>query len=281
MRLSLPWPHLNRKTLLIAGATTLLVGGGGGIAAYATVLNPVSSSGVIYGCYTNAEVNGSHALVLQDTGTSCPKGTTAISWSQTGPSGASGSPGPAGPSGPTGVPGPSGASGPPGSPGAPGSPGPAGSSGAGAVVAASAPASACPNGGITVTDGSGNAQYVCNGTPGPTTTVTVTATPSPSPTSCPHSNGLGQTYNDCADPPGTPGNAATYNSTMALLAATAYAPTVGGSVSLGVNCGGAGVIYVINVLGEPAAVWQYTGTLAGYVAQDASCPGMGQPAPWT
>ena len=104
MRLCLARLHLTRKTLLIAGATMLLVGGGG-IAAYATVLNPVSSSGVIYGCYANAAVNGSHLLVLQDTGTSCPKGTTAISWSQTGPSGAAGSPGPAGPSGPTGEPG--------------------------------------------------------------------------------------------------------------------------------------------------------------------------------
>lgn len=43
--------------------------------------------------------------------------------------------------------------------------------GAGAVVASSAPASACPNGGITVTDGSGDIGYVCNGangSPGPT-----------------------------------------------------------------------------------------------------------------
>jgi hypothetical protein len=176
MRLWRPRPHLNRTTLLIAGATTLLVGGGG-LAAYATVLNPVSSSGVIYGCYTNAAINGSHALVLQDTGTSCPKGTTAISWSQTGPAGAAGSPGPSGPPGPAGAagsPGPSGPSGSPGSPGAQGSPGPAGSP---AVVADSAPASACPNGGITVTDGSGNSQYVCDGAPGPT--VTVTASPSP------------------------------------------------------------------------------------------------------
>jgi hypothetical protein len=38
------------------------------------------------------------------------------------------------------------------------------------VVADSAPASACPNGGITVTDGSGDIGYVCNGadgSPGP------------------------------------------------------------------------------------------------------------------
>jgi hypothetical protein len=157
-----PRPHLNRTTLVIAGATTLLVGGGG-IAAYATVLNPVGSSGVIYGCYTTAAINGSHALVLQDTGTSCPKGTTAISWNQTGPAGAPGSTGPAGPAGPAGSAGPAGPSGPPGSPGAPGSPGPVGSAGAGVTVVDSAPASACPNGGITVTDNSGDIGYVCNG----------------------------------------------------------------------------------------------------------------------
>ena len=175
MRLLLPRPHLTRKTLLVAGATTLLLGGGT-IAAYATILSPVSS-GVIYGCYSNAALNGSHVLVLQDTGTSCPKGTTAISWNQTGPSGAAGSPGPAGPSGP---PGATGLAGPPGQPGSPGSSGPSGppgSPGGGAIVADSAPASACPAGGITITDGSGNAQYVCNGAPGRTVTVTVTVTP--------------------------------------------------------------------------------------------------------
>jgi hypothetical protein len=163
MRLWRPRPHLTQKTLLIAGATTLVVGGGG-LAAYATVLSPVSSSGVIYGCYTNAAINGSHVLVLQDTGTSCPKGTTAITWNQAGSPGAPGSPGPAGPSGPPGSPGPSGPPGPPGSPGVAGSPGPAGSPGTGVTVVGNAPASACPGGGVTVTDGSGNVGYVCNGT---------------------------------------------------------------------------------------------------------------------
>ena len=35
----------------------------------------------------NAELNGSHVFVLQDAGTSCPKGTTAISWNAQGPTG--------------------------------------------------------------------------------------------------------------------------------------------------------------------------------------------------
>jgi hypothetical protein len=50
---------------------------------------------LITGCYTNAQVNGSHAIVLQDAGTTCAKGTTAVSWSEEGPPGATG---PAGPS---------------------------------------------------------------------------------------------------------------------------------------------------------------------------------------
>ena len=115
------------RTVIIAcsaGALTLL---GGTAVAAATVLStpsPVSSTGVIDGCWTNAEIGGSHVLVLQDQGTSCPKGTTPISWDESGapgpagpagPSGAAGSPGPSGPAGPSGAAGPSGPAGPAGS----------------------------------------------------------------------------------------------------------------------------------------------------------------------
>jgi Collagen triple helix repeat (20 copies) len=120
------------RTVIIAGAVTLLLAGGGA-AAYATVLNPVSSSGTIYGCYTNAEVNGSHALVLQDTGTTCPKGTTAISWNASGP------PGPTGPAGPSGLTGPSGAAGSPGPSGPSGAAGPSGPSGPAGPTGAAGP----------------------------------------------------------------------------------------------------------------------------------------------
>ena len=84
------------RTILIAGAVTLLLGAGTAVAAAAVMSSPspVSSSGVIDACWTNAEVNGSHIIVLQDQGTSCPKGTTPISWNETGPIG------PAGPAGP-------------------------------------------------------------------------------------------------------------------------------------------------------------------------------------
>jgi Collagen triple helix repeat (20 copies) len=158
-----PRPRPGRTTV-IAGVVTLFLAGGTAMAAAAVAGSPVDSSQVIHGCWTNTEIGGSHALVLQDTGTSCPKGTTAISWNQAGPSGAAGSPGPSGPPGAAGSPGPSGPSGPPGSPGAPGAPGPAGSPGAGVTVVDSAPASACPGGGVTVTGGSGNVGYICTGT---------------------------------------------------------------------------------------------------------------------
>src|SRR5260370_14484387 len=86
-----------RRSLVVGGITGLVLFGGGG-AAYAVIAGPVDSGGVIYGCYTNAQIHGSHALVLQDTGTSCPSGTTAIQWNQTGSQGPEGPQGPAGPS---------------------------------------------------------------------------------------------------------------------------------------------------------------------------------------
>jgi len=171
----------------VAGAVTLLAGSAVAAATVLSAPSPVSSSGVIDGCWTNAEVNGSHIIVLQDQGTTCPKGTTPISWNESGPAGPTGGPGPSGPAGPAGASGAAGAlgpGGPPGPAGPAGSNGPAGPSGpaglagaagangspgAGAVVADSAPASACSNGGITVTDGSGDIGYVCdgaNGSPG-------------------------------------------------------------------------------------------------------------------
>ena len=79
---------MNRRMgLLTAGlAVALVVGGGTALAATA---GPVSGTGVITGCYTTAAVNGSHALVLQNAGTSCPSGTSAISWNEQGPAGTS------------------------------------------------------------------------------------------------------------------------------------------------------------------------------------------------
>ena len=74
-----------RRALVISGAATLLLGGG--TAAFATIATSPISGGVIYGCYKTAATNGSHTLVLQNTGTSCPQGDTAIKWNQRGPKG--------------------------------------------------------------------------------------------------------------------------------------------------------------------------------------------------
>jgi hypothetical protein len=87
--------HLARKTLAVTSAAALLLGIGGAAGAAITA-SPVSG-GVIYGCYTTKVAGGSHALVLQDKGTSCPSGDTAIKWNQKGPTG------PAGPQGPPGA----------------------------------------------------------------------------------------------------------------------------------------------------------------------------------
>jgi hypothetical protein len=102
-----------RLGLLTAGLALVLVAGGG--TALATVAGPVDSSGIIHGCFTNGELRGSHALVMQDAGTACPNGTTAVSWSEQGPAGATGPAGSAGPTGAAGAAGPGGPQGPAGS----------------------------------------------------------------------------------------------------------------------------------------------------------------------
>jgi hypothetical protein len=81
---------LNKRIVLTAAALAGALVLGGGVALAATS-GPESSAGVITGCYTNAAVNGSHALFVQNAGTSCPKGTSAISWNEQGPAGQNGS----------------------------------------------------------------------------------------------------------------------------------------------------------------------------------------------
>jgi len=100
------------RTIVIAtGATIALIGTG---TAYAAVAGPIDSSGVIHGCYYPATTGGSYKVVLQNTGTNCPSGTTAIKWNQTGPAGPPGPQGLTGPPGPQGLKGDTGAQGPPG-----------------------------------------------------------------------------------------------------------------------------------------------------------------------
>ena len=98
-----------RIILTVAAALALVVGGTAAGAAIAS--GPVDSSGVVHGCYTTNAIKGSHFFVIQDAGTSCPRGTTAIMWNQQGPQGPQGSPGPQGPQGAAGPQGPAGTSG--------------------------------------------------------------------------------------------------------------------------------------------------------------------------
>jgi hypothetical protein len=118
----------NRTILLASGLAVALLAGGGTALAASASSGPVSG-GVVYGCYTNAAINGSHVIVLQNASTNCPSGTTAVSWNQTGPAGAQGATGPAGPTGPAGAAGATGPAGPAGATGAAGPAGPQGPAG--------------------------------------------------------------------------------------------------------------------------------------------------------
>jgi hypothetical protein len=117
---------MNIRRIVITGAAALALVAGGSAAGAAIAAGPVGSDGTIHGCWTNAALNGTHAFVLQDASSSCPKGTTAISWNQHGPAGPAGA---AGPAGPQGAKGDTGAQGPHGNDGAPGPAGPAGADG--------------------------------------------------------------------------------------------------------------------------------------------------------
>ena len=141
----------SRRVIIAAGAALALVTSGTAAGA-AVASGPTDSSGVIHGCYTNQALNGSHVFVLQDTGTSCPKGSTAISWNQTGPAGPAGASGPKGDTGPAGAigaPGPTGPAGPAGPAGNTGPPGPAGPAGT------TGPAGPAGSNGSTVLNGTG------------------------------------------------------------------------------------------------------------------------------
>ena len=112
--------HMTKRAALVAGAASVLALAGGGTAFAAggsTALNdalavvtgsPITSAGVISACY-GPDADGSHVVLLQDSGTTCPKGTTPISWNQTGPAGPAGAIGATGPAGPAGSAGPAGA----------------------------------------------------------------------------------------------------------------------------------------------------------------------------
>jgi hypothetical protein len=118
---------MKTSRIVITGAAVLALMAGA-TAAGAAVAGPIDSAGVIHGCYYPATTSGSHKVVLQNVGTSCPSSTTAINWNQKGPAGPPGPTGATGPAGPQGPPGPQGATGPQGEQGPQGVPGPAGPS---------------------------------------------------------------------------------------------------------------------------------------------------------
>jgi hypothetical protein len=93
--------------LMVIGAAALIVvaGATAAAAAVAVAASPIRS-GVIHGCWATKAVHGSHVIKLQNAGTRCPRGTTAISWNQKGPAGPTGATGPRGASGPRGPAGP-------------------------------------------------------------------------------------------------------------------------------------------------------------------------------
>jgi hypothetical protein len=132
--------RLGRRGLIVLAAAGLLAGGGG--VAFATVAasSPVDGNNVIHGCYTNAAISGSHVFVLQNAGTSCPSGTTAVSWNEQGS---------------------------PGTPGANGTDGTNGTNGVSPTVAAfTGSEGSCTNGGDAITDANGDVTYICDGTDG-------------------------------------------------------------------------------------------------------------------
>jgi hypothetical protein len=102
--------------LIPIGAAALIVVAGATAAGAAVTASPSPiKSGVIHGCWATKAVHGSHVIKLQNAGTRCPRGTTAISWNQKGPAGPTGATGPrgaAGPQGTAGVAGPQGPAGP-------------------------------------------------------------------------------------------------------------------------------------------------------------------------
>jgi hypothetical protein len=159
---------VNRSATILISAASGFVLLATGATAGAAIAGPVDSAGVIYGCYTTkANAAGSHTLVLEDVGSTCPPNTTAIKWNQTGPQGpagpagpvgpvgAIGATGPVGPVGAIGATGPAGPAGPKGDTGATGLAGPIGATGPAGPVGATGPAGPAGADGNTVLNGTG------------------------------------------------------------------------------------------------------------------------------
>jgi hypothetical protein len=100
---------MNIRRIVITGAAALALVAGGTAAGATIAAGPVDGSGVIHGCYDS----GGNVKVI-DASATCPKGYTALNWSQQGPAGpqgAKGDTGATGPQGPKGDPGKDGTNG--------------------------------------------------------------------------------------------------------------------------------------------------------------------------
>jgi hypothetical protein len=82
-------------------------------------------------------------------------------------------------------------------------------------------------------------------------------------------NGLGQSYYDCGTL-GTPGQASTYNATMATEARAAW-PFAGTDQPCQCGNGANAMLCVARTTANSCAVWVYTKALAGYVHLGATC----------
>ena len=98
---------MKRSAIIAVTAASGLALLAGGTAAGAAIAGPVGGDGTIHGCY---DVGGNVKVV--DASAACPKGYTALNWSQAGPKGPAGAPGAKGDTGDTGPAGPQGDQGP-------------------------------------------------------------------------------------------------------------------------------------------------------------------------
>lgn len=82
--------RLPRRVLVIAGAATVLLGAGTATVAANRAAGPVKN-GVVNACYTTAAArNGSHSVLLENTGHKCPRGYSRVQWNQKGKTAPSG-----------------------------------------------------------------------------------------------------------------------------------------------------------------------------------------------
>lgn len=220
-----------RMLLIGTGSAVVLVAGGGIAYAAGAAAGPIDSSGAVNGCYTNQALNGSHVVVLQDAGTTCPKGTTAISWRVAGATGATGAAGATGPAGPAGATGATGATGPAGPKGDTGDTGPQGPAGAQGPAGTSL-SNITDLGGLACSTHDGQAGSIVVQPAASDNTIVLTcaaAGGTTGPASFTHNDGLGQTWTDT-----TPLGTYTFNE--AYAAASAYIAAEAGTVS-DLSCG--------------------------------------------